>query len=77
MMLARKCDRCGSFYDHYNKTIDKRVPHVNRIMFSSSTETDCRIDTIKYVDLCPSCMKQLIKFIFMDTDDMEESEDVE
>lgn len=77
MMLARKCDRCGGFYEWYNKSIDNRVSHTNAMRFITATVNDNNSDFIKRFDLCPTCMKQLIKFIFMDADDMEESEDVE
>ena len=76
-MLARKCDRCGSFYNHYEKIIDKRIHCANSIRFIFSKVDDSAFNSQKRFDLCPSCMKQLIKFIFMDTDDMEETEDVE
>lgn len=76
-MLARKCDRCGSFYDHYDKTIDKRIHCVNSIRFIFSKFDNSSFDSQKLFDLCPSCMKAVIKFIFMEDDDTEESEDVE
>lgn len=76
-MLARKCDRCGSFYNHYEKTIDKRIHCANGIQFIFAKNDNSNFNSLKCFDLCPTCMKQLIKFIFMEDDDTEESEDVE
>lgn len=55
-MQARKCDRCGAYYDPYNKS--KRA---NGFMFLNIV--DQAYETHKPIDLCPSCMDDLYTFI--------------
>lgn len=57
-MLARKCDFCGGFYEHYSGVKCKG----NAIMFVDIDTLDGYIDREKY-DLCPDCMCQVVTMI--------------
>lgn len=60
MAEAKKCDRCGQFYDFYGKTvtIDGYKCKVNgfRYKFNNSNNSD-------YKDLCPDCLQKLFEFM--------------
>lgn len=70
-MLAKKCDRCGAYFDHYGY-VGQRYPEPNSVKLiyrcSDGAETTFerllyngeKIKTIK--DLCPACMAALIHF---------------
>lgn len=78
-MLARKCDRCSEFYDHYDRTIDNRTKgYTNGIYFINVPINESSTSFVyrKRFDLCPKCMKQLIIFMFGEEPD-EEDQDVE
>lgn len=68
-MTAKKCDRCGSFYDPY--TLDSCQLITEHSSKDSSSEAfryevikDCHPypDTIK-IDLCINCKSELIKWL--------------
>ena len=48
-MIARKCDRCGSFYIPNDRT---RIYTINKKAVFDTT-----------IDLCPECHDDLIKFM--------------
>lgn len=48
-MIARKCDRCGSFY----------IPNYSTIMYTINKKTLFDVQ----IDLCPKCHDDLIKFM--------------
>lgn len=59
MSLAKKCDRCGKFYESYNMKRDSK--NINGIMFLNLD------DKQKYyahgaIDLCPECTTELMKW---------------
>lgn len=62
MANAKKCDRCGSFYDPY-KGVRVRpntksvLSSVNRVSFSNS------FGSCFTFDLCPSCMASTLLFM--------------
>lgn len=60
-MTAKKCDRCGKFYEEYNVANDEK--NVNTIR-----TYNCEIDKGVYshgpYDLCPECSKQLVDWLF-------------
>lgn len=59
-MDARKCDRCGKYYDLYNTDNDKP----NTIKFVSLNEKRQYCEgAVKSFDLCPECMKAAKKFM--------------
>lgn len=54
-MLARKCDRCGTYYEPY---LDKKHhPAANGIMWMDRLGEDCYNQGP--VDLCEDCMGKL------------------
>ena len=61
MSLAKKCDRCGMFYEHY--TVVNRMEVYNAVgkirRLLNGTIDSC--DTA--IDLCPDCMAKFEKFI--------------
>lgn len=68
MALAKKCDRCNSLYDYYDKIErDKdgyrhgEILHMNAIQSIKLTLRDEYV--VRYsMDLCPTCMKQFINW---------------
>ena len=76
-MIAKKCDRCFKYYDHYEKLIDKRTGgSTNAVIFiSRDLINSTNFERRRHLDLCPHCMKQLIVFIF--GDDEEETKHVD
>lgn len=60
MALAKKCDRCGKFYDAYNSAKDDK--NINGIMTLNIDEQD-RYYTHKPLDLCPSCKCSFEKWL--------------
>lgn len=59
MGIARKCDRCGKFYDYYPKSYDVRYNGVQRIYRDRG---ESLIHSMAY-DLCPECMKAFDEFM--------------
>ena len=59
MAIARKCDRCGKFYEYYPK--GNKVQHngVQRIYITITGD----YDSGKQCDLCPECMKAFDEFM--------------
>ena len=60
MALAKKCDRCGKFYDEYNFAKDDK--NINGIMTLNLDEHD---DYYAHdpLDLCPSCKDSFEKWL--------------
>ena len=52
-MIARKCDRCGSFYDM------PKVGELCGFTWLSGYDEDGEVQFSKYCDLCPSCTDRL------------------
>lgn len=52
MALAKKCDRCGKFYDEYNSAEDDK--NINGIM-TLNIDKQGRYYKHKPLDLCPFC----------------------
>lgn len=61
MSLAKKCNRCGKYYDHY--------PTGNKITYNSLMrfQMNAKGDTVQFqdtiIDLCPECMDAFDKFM--------------
>ena len=65
-MRARKCDRCGRFYDHYQgegKFI--KTGQANAVQLIDKYMDNTGSPKCLY-DLCPDCMKKLEKFLKID-----------
>lgn len=63
MASARKCDRCGKLYEHYDRKVDGM--DINGISLVESGEF-CGSHTQKtkmYIDLCPECLTQLAEWL--------------
>ena len=59
-MDAKKCDRCGAFYEvRYSNIIDELTKAINAITHAE----DLREIMEENVDLCPDCSKQLLKWL--------------
>ena len=59
-MIAKKCDRCGVYYDTYN--VKRNRGNVNGIMFLNIDERGDYFGH-KAIDLCPECMKAVKNFV--------------
>lgn len=60
MAEAKKCDRCGQFYDFYSKivTIDRCNHKVNGFRYTFGNS-----NIIVNKDLCPDCLQKLFEFM--------------
>lgn len=56
-MLARKCDFCGGFYEHYEGCNHKE--NANAITLITRELTDDWVEHDTY-DLCPNCMCKIL-----------------
>lgn len=61
MALAKKCDRCGKYYDHY--PIDVYADVYNAIRFETKAADGTVIRTGERADLCPECLDELGRFM--------------
>ena len=61
-MLAKKCDRCGKFYES-SDMIDNS--EMNEIYIISVKKFCVRESTIEDIDLCRECMNSFIKWYEM------------
>lgn len=59
-MLAKKCDRCGKFYESYDMIDNSEMNGVYII-----SKFDVRESIIKDIDLCRECMNSFIKWYEM------------
>lgn len=62
-MLAKKCDRCGRLYEHYD---GQKVFPKSRSNSLSLRDTDCerKFWTRDCFDLCEDCMTKLESFLY-------------
>lgn len=56
-MNARKCDRCGMFYEEYNMEDDKKA--INGVMLINIDSNNSYFSHGPN-DLCPTCSKKLL-----------------
>ncbi len=62
-MLARKCDRCGTLYEHYaGKNLFEGDEEANGVVLVDRNLKQQYFEGITY-DLCPKCMVGLIHFL--------------
>lgn len=59
-MNARKCDRCGKFYEEYGTEYESKESDTVLFVNTSSSIT---YTTQKEFNLCPECMDELKKWI--------------
>lgn len=56
MMRARKCDRCGKFYDHYNGNQQFKNGERANALSLIDHDLDGKYWSRMTYDLCPACM---------------------
>ncbi|RJW41964.1 hypothetical protein [Anaerobutyricum hallii] len=61
-MRAKKCDRCGKLYEHYDGNKKKGTKDANGLLLIDR-DLDKKYWSRSDYDLCPECMVQLIDFI--------------
>ena len=66
-MLAKKCDRCGEYYDiyHYLSPIAKGKAN-GIILVDDDNDNDNTCISRKYIDLCPKCLNILVDWLAYD-----------
>lgn len=58
-MRAKKCDRCGKLFEHYDGAKEfKHTERANAILFIDR-DLDNKYWHRKSYDLCPECMKMI------------------
>lgn len=60
MALAKKCDRCKKYYDHY--PTGKKFQY-NAVKRSEVNDVGSYVDSDKYMDLCEDCMAAFDRFM--------------
>lgn len=66
-MNAKKCDRCGTFYDSYGREVNETDSDKIKRLFQNNrdgiglSKSDGYISP--HIDLCPSCLEELIKWL--------------
>lgn len=61
MANAKKCDRCGAFYEknvRYEKSIGGRKYVIDGVCLTTSND-----DTVGCMDLCDECLGKLDRFL--------------
>lgn len=62
-MRAKKCDRCGKLYEHYDGSKEfKNAERANAVLLIDR-DLDNEYWSRKSFDLCPNCMRKLEVFI--------------
>ena len=64
-MEARKCDRCGNFYDRYSYPTTQKGPYYHGNKLTIENEVYHNNHYIKSFDLCTNCMDELESFLGM------------
>ena len=62
MALAKKCDRCGKFYEHYPKG-NKSQSNAIRKVQKDDTGGTVNAFANWVIDLCPECMNSFEKWL--------------
>lgn len=62
-MRAKKCDRCGKFYDHYDGQSRFRGGCKANAFVLIDRDLDEKYWSRKTCDLCPACMEEFETFI--------------
>lgn len=58
-MNAKKCDRCGHYYEPYRGQDYGVGGKTNRIVLQNDLKAQCA----GYFDLCPACMEKQLRFL--------------
>ena len=62
-MRAKKCDRCGKFYDHYIGNQQFKNGERANALLLIDRDLDEEYWSRKTYDLCPGCMEGFERFI--------------
>lgn len=73
MSLAKKCDRCKKFYEHYPKGAKKECNAIKRVYKDETGSITAQENSI---DLCPDCMRVFNKFMIIIGETVNEEESV-
>lgn len=60
MALAKKCDRCKEFYEHYPKGNKKECNAIRRVYKDEKCKIMSQDDSL---DLCPDCRDAFTRFM--------------
>ena len=63
MAVAKKCDRCGKFYEHYPTGNKMEYNAIRRLCTAANNYINREEVSI---DLCPKCMEEFDKFMIGD-----------
>lgn len=55
-MLAKKCDRCGEYYDRYHHLSPIAYDNANGIVLADFNDDNVTYRNRKSIDLCPRCL---------------------
>lgn len=55
-MLAKKCDRCGEYYDRYHYLSPIAYDKANGIVLADFNDYHYTYCNRKSIDLCPKCL---------------------
>lgn len=55
-MLAKKCDRCGGYYDRYHYLSQIANHKANGIVLADFNDNEDTYYNRKDIDLCPKCL---------------------
>lgn len=66
-MEAKKCDRCGAFYSSYEREAKKTDSNKIKALFDGN-RNGIRMSRYEgycsqHIDLCPSCLEELLKWL--------------
>lgn len=76
MMRAKKCDRCGKYYEHYEGQVQFRASEKANALLLIDRDLDEKYLSRKTYDLCSECMKMLERFVRGGAVSAAEKEDV-
>nr|DAT32178.1 MAG TPA: Zn-ribbon containing protein [Caudoviricetes sp.] len=62
-MRARKCDRCGKYYEHYEGRTQFRAGEKANALLLIDRDLDEKYWSRRALDLCPECMQDFDRFI--------------
>lgn len=63
MALAKRCDRCGEFYEPYDKLTPDKSSRVNAIRLASFNSDGTLHLNVRNYDICPYCMDSFFHWL--------------
>ena len=69
-MRARKCDRCGKLYEHYDGSKNFEENGKANGLILIDRDLDNKYWNRKDYDLCPECMSLTISFLHLKEDEL-------